>query len=115
MAQSAGQATIEPALERFARKLSTEIDACRVLMFDSRARDQAQQGSDYDLIIVSGQFAGVDPLLRGIGLRSLWYEAGGVGPMDLICLTPEEFAEGQQRSSLVAAVLPDAIDLLSSH
>lgn len=32
--------------------------------------------------------------------------------MDLICLTPEEFAEAQERISLVAAVLPEAVDLL---
>lgn len=113
MAQSAIQPIIEPALERFARKLSTEIGASRVLLFGSRARDQAQTDSDYDLIIVSDQFSGVDPLRRGIGLRPLWYETGGDGPMDLICLTPEEFSEAQGRISLVATVLPDAIDLLT--
>ena len=32
--------------------------------------------------------------------------------MDLICLTPEEFAEAQRRITLVAAVLPEAIELL---
>jgi hypothetical protein len=32
--------------------------------------------------------------------------------MDLVCLTPAEFAEAQQRISLIAAVLPEAINLL---
>lgn len=112
MARSTTQSTIEPALERFAQKLSAEIGAERVLIFGSRARKQAQPDSDYDLIIVSHQFSGTAPLLRGIGLRPLWYEAGGVGPMDLICLTPEEFDEAQQRITLLAAILPEAIDLL---
>jgi len=32
--------------------------------------------------------------------------------MDLLCLTPKEFAAAGQRISLIAAVLPEAIDLL---
>lgn len=113
MARSATQPTIEPALERFARKLAVEIGACRVLLFGSRAREQIEPDSDYDLIIVSDQFSETDPLLRGIGLRPLWYDAGGEGPMDLICLTPTEFSEAHKRISLVATVTPGAIDLLS--
>jgi hypothetical protein len=32
--------------------------------------------------------------------------------LDLICLTPEEFEEARHHVTLVAAVLPEAIDLL---
>ena len=32
--------------------------------------------------------------------------------MDLICLTPEEFEQARNRITLVAAVLPEAIELL---
>lgn len=84
-----------------------------MLLFGSRARGQERSDSDYDLIIVSPRFAGVESPRRAIGLRHMWYRVGGHGPMDLICLTPEEFAEAQRRISLVAAVLPEAIDLLS--
>jgi predicted nucleotidyltransferase len=85
-----------------------------VLLFGSRARGQADQGSDYDLIVVSPRFAGVEPLRRAARLRQLWYGVGGEGPMDLICLTPEEFALAQGRITLVAAVLAEAVDLLSA-
>lgn len=112
MAQHATQPAIEPALTRFAARLRDEFAAERVLLFGSHARSQAQPDSDYDLIIVSPHFVGVEPARRAIGLRQMWYEAGGEGPMDLICLTPDEFVLARGRITLVAAVLPEAIDLL---
>jgi hypothetical protein len=51
---------------------------------------------------------------RSLGLRELWRSVGGVGAMDLICLTPDEFEAARRRISLVAEALPEAIDLLSA-
>ena len=108
----ATEPALDPALTAFAEQLREQIGAQRVLLFGSRARGQTAGDSDYDLIVVSPRFATVEPPRRAIGLRQLWYEVGGQGPMDLICLTPEEFAEAQRRITLLAAVLPEAIDLL---
>ena len=108
----ATEPALEPPLKAFAEQLREQIGAQRVLLFGSRARGQTARDSDYDLIVVSPRFATVEPPRRAIGLRQLWYEVGGQGPMDLICLTPEEFAEAQRRITLLAAVLPEAIDLL---
>jgi hypothetical protein len=83
-----------------------------VLLFGSHARGTAQLDSDYDFIIVSPRFAGVHPFDRARGLKDLFYEVGGPAPMDLICLTPEEFENATHHITLVAAVLPEAIDLL---
>ena len=112
MDRAATQPALEPALTAFAEQLRERIGAQRVLLFGSRARGQTSRDSDYDLIVISPCFASVEPLRRAIGLRQLWYHVGGEGPMDLICLTPEEFAEAQRRITLVAAVLPEAIELL---
>ena len=103
---------LEPPLTAFAGRLRERIGAQRVVLFGSRARGQTGHDSDYDLIVVSPRFAAVEPLRRAIGLRQLWYEVGGQGPMDLICLTPDEFAAAQRRITLVAAVLPEAIELV---
>lgn len=84
-----------------------------MLLFGSRARGDARPDSDYDVIVVSPAFAAVEPLRRGIGLRQVWRQVGGTGPMDLFCLTPDEFAQEQQHISLIAAVLPEAVDLLA--
>jgi hypothetical protein len=103
------------ALARFGEALHDQIGATRVLLFGSRARRTQHKYSDYDLIVVSPQFASIHLLKRGQDLRQLWYGVGGDGPMDLICVTPEEFAMDRQRASLIAAVLPEAIDLLPTE
>lgn len=112
LARHATQSTVAPELTRFAGRLRDRVGAERVLLFGSRARGQARTDSDYDIIVVSAQFADVEIARRATGLRELWYRSGGDGPMDLICRTPEEFALARQRITLVAAVLPEALDLL---
>ena len=102
------------ALDEFASILQRDIGAERVLLFGSWAREQAHAESDYDLIIVSRRFAGQSRRERPVALYRRWYEAGGDGPADLICLTPEEFDDARSRISLIAAVLPEAIDLLDA-
>jgi predicted nucleotidyltransferase len=102
------------ALGEFASNLQREIGAERVLLFGSRARDQAHADSDYDLIIVSRRFADQSRRERPVALYRRWYEAGGDGPVDFICLTPEEFDDARTRISLIAAVLPEAVDLLAA-
>src|SRR6266536_163463 len=106
---------MEPALRRFAACLRDEIGAARVLLFGSRARGQARADSDYDVIVVSPRFNPTARRGRSYRLRELWYEAGGYGPMDLICITPEEFDEASRHITLLAAVLPEAIDLLPAE
>ena len=96
----------------FARALQENIGASRVLLFGSHARDSAQLDSDVDIIVVSEAFRDVPPARRAIGLRAIWYEAGGNAPMDLICLTSDEFEQASRGITLIAAVLPEAIDLL---
>jgi len=76
-------------------------------------RGTAYHDSDYDLIIVADGFRSIPPFKRQIGLRQKFYDVGGYAPMDLICLTPEEFEAAKGRATLVAAVLPEAIDLLA--
>jgi predicted nucleotidyltransferase len=99
-------------LTSFARELQRRYGAERVLLFGSQARGNAQDDSDFDFIIVSPRFAGLPSRERGRGLNELFYEVGGYAPLDLICLTPNEFDQARQMITLVAAVLPEAIDLL---
>ncbi|HMM43505.1 MAG TPA: nucleotidyltransferase domain-containing protein [Thermomicrobiales bacterium] len=114
MAQHATRARIEPSLKRFAERLRTDVGASHILLFGSRARDNAAPDSDYDLIVVAERFAGMDPAVRARGLRAIWHDTGGDGPMDIICLSPQEFEQAQGRISLISAVLPQAIDLLAA-
>lgn len=104
--------TIDPAIARFAERLRDELGAERVLLFGSYARGTAYRDSDYDLIIVADHFKSVHRLERTRGLHNLFYEVGGHAPLDLICVTPEEFEQARQRIGLISAVLPEAVDLL---
>jgi acid stress-induced BolA-like protein IbaG/YrbA len=104
--------SIAPAVRRFAERLRHEFGAERVLLFGSRARGTAMRDSDFDLIIVSNAFRSIPRLERGRDVRALFAELGGHAPLDLICLTPAEFAEARTQITLVNAVLPEALELL---
>jgi predicted nucleotidyltransferase len=105
--------SLDPVVWRFARRLREEIDAERVLLFGSYARGTAYRDSDYDFIIVSPRYRTIHPMERTFGLHEIFYRVGGYAPLDFICLTPEEFEAAKGRITLVAAVLPEAIDLLA--
>jgi len=100
------------AVRAFARRLQADGTE-HVLLFGSHATGPAAEDSDYDLLIVSPKFEGVPNLRRHVGMHDLFYEVGGNAPLDLICLTPDEFEIAKGRITLVAAVLPEAIDLLT--
>jgi predicted nucleotidyltransferase len=112
MGSAAASGAIEPSLRRFAERLRDFIGAERVLLFGSRATGAARPDSDYDLIIVAKSFGSKPVARRGTGLRDVYYEIGGRAPLDLICLTPEEFGRAAAHITFVNAVLPDAVDLL---
>ena len=92
---------------RFAQALRDRWGAERVLLFGSRARAQQRPDSDYDFIIVSPRFEGMHRRARSWGLREIFYEAAERAPIDVICLTPEEFEQARSgiddRTPLVEA------------
>lgn len=112
MADSRTRPVIPSVLRSFADRLHERIGAEQVLLFGSHARGHAKPDSDYDIIIVARHFEGIRRRERDRDLRDLFYEVGGHAPLDLICLTPEEFDEARHHITLVAAVLPEAVDLL---
>lgn len=114
MARDTAHPVIDAALSRFAARLQTDIGAQRVLLFGSRSRGAGRTWSDYEIIVVAEGFRDVPVTSRARGLRQLWYEGGGNGPMDLICVTPEEFDRASRRISLIAAVAPGAVDLFAA-
>lgn len=115
MAQSATHVRIDPALRRFSRRLVEEVNASQVLLFGPHATGTNDADSAYDVIVVSEEFSGVDPFHRGLNLKLLFHELGGRTPMYLHCITPEEFETGKNRITMLADVLPEAIDLLAHY
>jgi predicted nucleotidyltransferase len=103
------------AARAFARRLHDDFDVEHVYLFGSQATGRAAPDSDYDFLIVGKHFETIPRLQRHYGLHELFYEVGGNAPLDLICLTPEEFENAKGRATLVGAVLPEAIDLLAEE
>lgn len=102
------------AIERFTVRVQQAFHAERLLSFGSHVRGQSRPDGDYDMIVVSPDFALMTRRERPVALYQLWYESGGGAPIDLICLTPDEFDDATARVSLIAAVLPESIDLVSA-
>jgi predicted nucleotidyltransferase len=105
----------EAALRRFADRLRDRIGAQRVLLFGSHALGRATDESDYDFVVVADRFDSAPLLDRQNGLRELFYETVGLAPLDFVCLSPREFERASEGASLIAEILPGAIDLLAER
>ena len=103
------------AIRRFARRLRDDLGVERVLLFGDQLTGAATEESEYRLILIGDRFAGQGLPDRPIGLHEHFYDVGGDAPLDLICLTPDEFEWAKRRITLVSTVLPEAIDLLAEE
>lgn len=65
--------------------LSSRLRLDALVLFGSRARGDALEDSDWDIAVVSTDFAGLNPLQRGV--RVLECMRPGV---EFVCLTPDE-------------------------
>jgi predicted nucleotidyltransferase len=91
----------------FKSEASRLVPIDRLIVFGSYARGDRRPDSDVDMIIVSRAFAGVSFLKRSVKLRLLWKT--GI-PVDMICLTPEEFEEKRRRVSLVSVAVEEGVE-----
>ena len=101
-----------PKLAEFVRchlpALRERLAPLQAIAFGSRARGDALSTSDLDLILVSPRFATVPFLKRPVEiLEALDYPAG----LELLCYTPEEFAEKREEFGIVRVALQEGISL----
>jgi uncharacterized protein len=79
-----------------------------VLLFGSRARGDALEDSDVDLLVVSERFRGTPFLDRAAAvLRELDAPFG----VDVLCYTPEEFESKRQELGVVSAAVEEGLTL----
>ena len=94
------------AARRLAERAVTGLNASKVLLFGSRARDDWRRGSDCDVIAVSTRFENMDRSQRYNALYDLWD-----GPVDIepVALTPSEFERSASRSGILARALDGGV------
>jgi hypothetical protein len=102
----------DPLVKRFARgylpRLRDRYRPELVLVFGSRARGEALEDSDLDLLVVSEAFRGVPFLTRSSLLLD---DLNLPFAVDLLCYTPEEFARKQKEHGIVESALEEGLRL----
>lgn len=79
-----------------------------VLLFGSRARGDALDDSDVDLLVVSESFRDVPFLERATAvLRDVDFPFA----VDVLCYTPEEFERKRQELGVVSAAVEEGVTL----
>jgi hypothetical protein len=93
-------------VKEFKERLSKKMPLDMVILFGSRASGKPQKWSDFDVMIVSRKFEGVDTLKRPLGLHEIW---GYDDPADFLCYSPQEFERFKTDISLVRDAVSNGI------
>ncbi|MEW5955920.1 MAG: nucleotidyltransferase domain-containing protein [Candidatus Micrarchaeota archaeon] len=97
-----------PALKQFVAAIKKKFRPERVLLFGSRARGEALESSDYDLLIVADSFQKYSFTERISKALELLKKPLGV---DIVCLTPREFSEKTKQLGTVREAARQGIPL----
>lgn len=95
-------------IKEFIINLQKSFIINKVILFGSRATGEAKEDSDFDLIIVSDDFEGVNVFKRAARMYDYWVIPRSV---DFICLTTKEFNALKRKISIVSAALEEGIIL----
>jgi hypothetical protein len=80
-------------LREFKKKIGKNLSIDGIIFFGSRVRGTFDDGSDYDLLVVSKDFKGVPWHKRS---KELYMQWGSDSPVELLCYTPEETRKAKE-------------------
>ncbi len=86
---------VEHFLHRVRTLFSPQVS---IYLFGSRATGKTHSDSDWDFIIVSSKFEGIDSYHRALKIHHLIKEPFS---LDVLCYTPQEFNDLKHEPSLV--------------
>lgn len=102
----------DPRIRRFVAdhlpRLKQLYEPALVLAFGSRARGDALEESDLDLIVVSTRFQGIPFLERATRVLN---DLDVPFAVDVLCYTPDELAAKRDEIGTVSAALEDGLVL----
>ena len=96
-------------IDSFAKVVRKSINPCRIILFGSRARGTAKEDSDYDFLLISPEFSRWEWEERS---AKMYHPKRKIpAPMDIICLTPEEFKRQKDRIGIVQEITKKGIEI----
>jgi hypothetical protein len=98
----------EIALQAFLAQVDKFFPLERAILFGSRARGEELRESDYDLLLVSAGFEGLDFSQRAVEVMKFWKLSSG---LEVLCYTPQEFGRKRRQITIVAEVARTGRDL----
>lgn len=96
------------ALAKFLARVGERFPLERALLFGSRARGDELTESDYDVLLVSNAFAGLNPSERVAEVLDRWELPQSLEPL---CYTPEEFERKRGEIGIVSEALREGREL----
>jgi len=96
------------AIKLFLKNIQKKFKPEKIILFGSRARDDALEDSDFDLLIISKKFKGMNQYKRIISIYSLERESVSV---DVICLTPEEYSQRSEELSIIGEAAKEGVEI----
>lgn len=103
-----GMGRIPVEIKQFLRQVNNHYRLERAILFGSRARGDYLKDSDYDVILVSRDFAGI-PFTDRVSLMYKYWAREE--PIEPLCYTPEELNEKASKIGIVRVALREGIEL----
>jgi len=97
-----GKINLDEIILDYVDKLSNKIKVDKVILFGSRARGEALNDSDVDLVIISDDFKDMD-FIRRLEFLSLNWRYPHLAA-DCLGYTPQEYEELSKRLGIIAEV-----------
>lgn len=100
--------SLEARVKEFSEKAKRAFQPARVILFGSRARGDWLVDSDYDFLIVSPKFEGIEFLDR---IKNAYLKCNADFPAEILCYTPKEFKRKSKQIGIVAEAAREGITL----
>lgn len=101
----------DPKIIDFVKRAKKKYKLEKALFFGSRARGDHFNTSDYDIIFVSHDFAGIFFTQRIARMYEFWKHY----PLEIepLCYTPEEFSKKAKEHGIIRTAIKEGKDLLT--
>ena len=94
---------------RFARAVGKRMHVALLMLFGSRARGDNFVTSDFDFMLVSGDFRGKPYARRAAGLYEFWTSKRD---LEVLCYTPEEWQRLKNKRGILLNAQRDGVRLI---